>query len=357
MGVGMLIFALSIGGGSDNVKYYVSGNYLDQQGIVLNSGYKKYGTKINLDATYDKLLIGTNINYNYAIYNYQQTEGRFNNNIENVVSGASAASPSFPVTNLDGSYNFDQYKWQYSQAQAVNPVALALLKVDKTYENKLLGNIFAEYEIAKNLKNKISLGVSVSNDERSVFRPSTLPSQITRVTPSIPKGEYIGTQLTNWVAENTLSYNKTFGKHSIQAIAAVSLQKERSQGKDITGTGYANDIVQSINGATSITPVSAYINEWSLLSGLTRAQYSYNGRYLLSAAIRADGSSRFGQNNKYGYFPSASAGWIISDEDFMNALSIFYPDMVSLIMSSGKIGEKAIVRNVVELLWEKAQCF
>ncbi|MBC7914273.1 MAG: TonB-dependent receptor [Pyrinomonadaceae bacterium] len=308
---------VAVSGGAENVKYYVSTNFLDQQGIVLNSGFKKYGGKANIDATFNKFHLGANVNYNYAIYNLQQTEGRFNDASENVVSGALAASPFFSVYNTDGSYNYTQYNWQYTQAQSVNPVALAMLKKDRTAENKFLANVFAEYEIFKGLKNKFSIGASMGNSNRSRFRPTTLPNTLTRVTPSIPVGDYFGTSSTNWVAENTLSYTKAIGLHSIQAIGGFSLQKERSELSNVSGTGYPNDIVQSINGATALTGWGGGINEWSLLSGLSRIQYSYNSRYLFSAAIRADGSSRFGPNRKYGYFPSASAGWIVSEEDFM----------------------------------------
>lgn len=311
---------LSTAGGSENVKYYISGNYLDQQGIVINSGYKKYSGRVNLDANYNRLKLGASINYNFAVYSYLPTEGRFNDANENIISGALAAAPFFPVHNADGSYNFDQYKWQYSQSNGANPVALAMLKKDKTYENKLLSNLYAEYELAKELRYRISFGTDIDNFSRSAYRPSTLPNPTTRTTPSISTGNYANSQLTNWVIENTLSYNKKFGDHSFRAIGGFTAQKERSSSSSVAATGYPNDLVQTLNGATTITSFTAAVNEWSLLSGLGRVQYSFRERYLLSAAIRADGSSRFGPNTKWGYFPSASAGWIVSDESFMKKI-------------------------------------
>jgi TonB-linked SusC/RagA family outer membrane protein len=311
---------ISAAGGSENIKYYISGNYLDQTGIVLNSGYKKYGGRINLDANYNKLKLGASINYNFGVYNFLPTEGRFNDVFENVISGALAASPFFPVYNTDGLYNNDQYKWLYSQANGANPVALAMLKKDKTFENKLLSNLFAEYEIFKNLKYKISFGTDISNYKRDVFRPSTLPDPVSRVTPSNPTANYRMNNITNWTVENMVSYNKIIGKHSIKAIAVFSAQKERQDASNITATGFPNDIVQTLNGATSLTSWSSTINEWSLISGLARVQYSFKNKYLLSAALRTDGSSRFGPKNKWGYFPSASIGWNISDEPFVKNL-------------------------------------
>jgi TonB-linked SusC/RagA family outer membrane protein len=313
----------SISGGSDNVQYYISGNYLNQDGIVINSGYKRYSGRVNLDAHYNHFKVGTSINYSYGIINYLNTEGAFNNGNQNIIEGALVASPFFPVKNPDGTYNFDQYKWQYSQSNGINPVALAMLKTDVTYEKKLLSNVYAEYEIIKDLKFKMSFGTDISDFNRSQFSPSTLPSPLTLTTPSVPTANYITNQITNWVEENTLTYKKHWGDNSLQALVGYTLQRERSNATNISATGFPNDLVKTLNGATTITNFSntTGISEWSLLSSLARLQYSYKEKYLFSAAIRADGSSRFGPNTKYGYFPSASAGWIVSDEDFMKNLT------------------------------------
>ncbi len=331
---------ISVAGGSDNIKYYASGNYLDQKGIVINSGYKKYSGRVNIDAAYQRLKLGASINVNHAVYNYLPTEGRFNDNNENVISGALAAAPFFPVYNNDGTYNFDQYKWQYSQSNAANPVALAMLKKDKTYEMKLLGNVFAEYEMWKDIKFKTSFGANISNFDRSTYRPSTLPSPTTRLTPSIPTGLYINSQTINWVFENTLSYTKKIGFHSIKPMAGFTAQKERSSASSVSATGYPNDLVQTLNGAANISGFTAAINEWSLLSALCRVQYSFKDRYLASAAIRADGSSRFGPNTKWGYFPSASLGWNVSDEEFMKNSKLI--SSLKLRTSFGVTGNFAI---------------
>ncbi|MFD1257970.1 TonB-dependent receptor [Mucilaginibacter terrae] len=307
---------LSVTGGSDNVKYYVSGNFMDQQGVVLESGFKRYGGRVNLDASYGKFKLGTSINYTYQNLQFQPTEGRFSSN-ENIVSGALTASPFFPVYNANGSYNFNQYNWQYGQSQSVNPVALAKLKSDLTAENKMLGNIFAQYNFTPELSNKISFGVDIDNFNRSAFRPSTLPQVSPSLAVSIPTGNYRNTSLVNWVAENTLAFNKQWGQHSIKAIASVSAQRESRSSQNVSATGFPNDLVKTLNAATAISSFSSQTEEWSLLSGLTRVQYNFNDRYLLSAAVRADGSSRFGPSKKYGYFPSVSAGWNIDREKFM----------------------------------------
>ena len=124
--------------------------------------------------------------------------------------------------------------------------------------------------------------------------------------------------MLNWVWENTLSYTTIIKDvHNLSAIAGWTAQKESVNTSLLAGNGYPNDLVHTMNAASAITSWNATAYEWSLLSALARVQYSYKGKYLLSAAARMDGSSRFGKNNRWGMFPSASAGWYISEEDFM----------------------------------------
>jgi TonB-linked SusC/RagA family outer membrane protein len=307
---------LSVTGGSSNVRYYISGNYLDQQGVVIQSGFRRYGARLNLDASYQKLKLGASINYTYERYQFQPSEGRFASD-EFIVPIALTAAPFFPVYNADGSYNYDQYKWRFAGSQTINPVALANLKTDITGDNKLLGNVFAQYDFTDELSNKVSFSANIDNSNRDAFRPSTLPTVSPSSPTSNPLGTYWNSSFVNWMAENTLSYNKRLNDHTIRAIAAVSAQRETRSNAQVQGTGYANDLVKTLNGATAIKSFGGSTEQWALLSGLARVQYSFKDKYLVSAAIRADGSSRFGADSKYGYFPSASLGWNIDQEQFM----------------------------------------
>ncbi|MGK9121064.1 TonB-dependent receptor [Olivibacter jilunii] len=307
---------VSVTGGSPSVRYYVSGNYLNQQGVVIQSGFKRYGGRINLDASYKKLKLGANINYTFEDYQFQRSEGRFATD-EFIVPNALAAAPFFPIYNEDGSYHYGQYDWTYAGSKIVNPVALANLKTDQTGDHKLLGNVFAQYDFTPNITNKLSFGINVDNANRNYYRPSTLPTTNPSSLTSNPVGQYWNSNFVNWMVENTLSYNKQVGNHSISAIAAISAQKETRSRLTVRGTGYANDLIETLNGANAISDYDGNTEQWTLLSALTRVQYSFKNKYLVSAAIRADGSSRFGADSKYGYFPSASLGWNIDREDFM----------------------------------------
>ncbi len=311
---------LSLSGGNKSARYFISCNYMNEEGIVLGSNFEQMGARAKIDANYKKITFGTNLSFNYSVYDIVPTEDRYKS--ETIVASALAMAPIMPVYNPDGSYNFDQWNWQYRQANIVNPVALANEKEDQMKRYRFLGNAYGEYELYKDLKLKTSFGVDFNSYSRSYYRPSTLPTSLERVPPSVPEGTKRDKNLLNWVWENTLSYVKTFNKdHHLSAVAGWSAQKESVNTSLITGNGYPNDLVHTINAASAITNWSAKAYEWSLLSALARAQYSYKGKYMFSAAIRADGSSRFGKNNRWGTFPSVSAGWYVSEEDFMKNLN------------------------------------
>lgn len=304
---------ISASGGSEVARYFVSGNYLDQQGVVIGSDFKKIGSKISIDINYKRLKTGINFLPTYSTYSNIATEGRFRDG--NVVSTALQALPIFPVYNADGSFNYDNNTLGYASANPINPVALATLREDNLKQIQLLGNVYAEYSIFKDLSYRVSLGSTFNNFRRNFFRPSTLPTE-GRSGASVPSGESNTRSIYNWLVENIATYNKSFGDHTLTALAGFTAQKERDESTQLAGN-FPNDLVKTFNSSVTPTIYQSSINEWSLLSYLSRAQYGYKGRYLVSAAVRADGSSRFGPDNKYGYFPSASVGWVVSEEPFM----------------------------------------
>ena len=306
---------LSLSGGNKAARYFISGNYMKEQGIVIGSDFEQMGARGKVDANYKKFTFGTNLSFNYSVYNIVPTEDRYKE--ETIVASALAMSPTMPVYNADGSYNFDQWNWQDKHPQIVNPVALANEKEDQMKRYRFMGNVYGEYELYKNLKLKTSFGVDFNSYSSSYYRPSTLPTSLDRLPPSVPEGSKRDKNMLNWVWENTLSYTTIIKDvHNLSAIAGWTAQKESVNTSLLAGNGYPNDLVHTMNAASAITKWSATAYEWSLLSALARVQYSYKGKYLLSAA-RMDGSSRFGKNNRWGMFPSASAGWYISEEDFM----------------------------------------
>ncbi|MDB9836047.1 TonB-dependent receptor [Flavobacteriaceae bacterium] len=317
---------VSLSGGSDKVRYFVSGNYLNQEGVVISSGFKKYSSRLNLDVTSGKLHAGINITPTYSVTDKVNSDGRYAD--EGIVAIALGMSPIFPVYNPDGSFNFSGNKdngsatWtSLSQTNQVNPVAVAVLSQDELSQFNLLGNVFLEYELIEGLKYKLSLGTDVNSFRRDFYRPAELEKRGT-AGPSNPIGYSRTDQLINWIAENTLNYSKYWDKHFVNALVGYSAQKNQLRSNELNATNFPNDLVETLNAGT-VTDGETRVEEFSLLSYLTRVQYTYDGKYLFTGSIRADGSSRFGAKNKWGYFPSVSFAWKAINESFLEDSNVF----------------------------------
>jgi len=304
---------LSISGGSNNFRYYASGEYMNQEGLVISTGFERYSARFNMDVTSGRLKVGLNINPSFAKHDLANSEGPWWDH--GVIGLALHISPIWPVFNDDGSYNFDGNAWGFAMTDAVNPVALANEVQDDLNHLRLLGNVYGEYNILNNLKYRLSIGVDLNRFDRDYYWPSVVERR-GQSGPRVPIGISRSRATNNWLVENLLTYNITTGQHNIDAIAGFTSQKEDFSNQELFATNFPNDLVTTLN-AGQVTGGGSTLEEWSLLSALGRVQYNFASKYYVSAAIRADGSSRFGENNKWGYFPSASVGWRVSGEDFL----------------------------------------
>jgi TonB-linked SusC/RagA family outer membrane protein len=305
---------VTVSGGSDNVTFLFSGNYFNQDGIVINNNLKRYTARFRADAKYDKFRFGVSMNPSYSDNLVANAEGPWFSPNSGIIAIALGNAPIFPVYNPDGTYADSVNVWGYGQTNQLNPVAVANLTKDKIKNTRLLANTYAEYSLFDGLSYRLSLATDINNYRRDYYRPTNLPTSSV-VGPSVATGFSNTNQFTNWLAENTLNYSKIFGVHKINAVVGYSAQKEIQDRSTQTANNFPTDAVTTLN-AGQIASGSSTLQEWSLLSVLARAQYSYDGKYLLSASVRRDGSSRFGKNNKWGTFPSVSAGWIVSNEKF-----------------------------------------
>lgn len=311
---------VSVTGGTKSALYFVSANYMGDKGIVIGSGFQQMGARAKIDATYNKFAFGANISFNHSEYDLVPTEDRYSK--ETIVSTALGMAPILPVYDENGDYNFKQYIWNHGLPNLINPVALANLRKDNMKRNRMLGTLYAEYEIIKDLKLKSSFGADFNSFRRNVYRPSTLPTSVNQTPPSIPTGESMTKDILNWVWENTLAYNTTFREnHNLSAVVGWTAQAESVDNSNMSATGFPNDLVETLNASTTATKWGTARENWSLLSALARVQYNYKNKYMLSATMRVDGSSRFGPSNRWGTFPSVSGGWYISEEDFMKGSS------------------------------------
>lgn len=308
--------SLSVNGGSNGVDYFISGNYAKENGIVIGTGQETFGGRANINVKYNKVRFGVNTSIAHMLYDIVPTEDRFSK--ETVVASALAAAPIFPVYNEDGSYNFENYNWSHKQQAVLNPVAIANEREDRMKRNKVMGKAYFNWEIIPDLNFKTEFSTTWNSFRREIYRPSILPSSTNKVPPSNPEGTVRTKDNLSWTWENTLSYNKRINNvHNLSAVIGQSLQKETLDASRITGNGYPNDLVHTLNASTVATSWDSSTETWTLASVFARAQYNYDNRYLLSASIRTDGSSRFGPDNRWGYFPSVSAGWYLSEEKFL----------------------------------------
>ncbi|MCE6989776.1 TonB-dependent receptor [Dyadobacter sp. CY323] len=309
---------VSISGGNENTQYLVSANYFDQEGIVINSGFKRYSFRINLDTKLsERLKMGVNLSPTFSKSKIVQAEGQFWNN--GMIASALSLPPTIPVYNADGTYAVTTTPSPYNIGAIENPVSVANRWKNNQTRFRVLGTVFAEYKLAESLTFKTSLGGDYNDSEQSMFYPSTV-SREGVTAPVVPAAEAYFQRNYNWLNENLLTFNKVMdGKHSINALVGFTSQKANLKNASLTATNFPNDLVPTLN-AGQITGGGTGISEWSLLSLLGRVNYSYQNKYLLTATIRRDGSSRFGASKKWGTFPSASVGWNVHEEQFMGSL-------------------------------------
>ncbi|HYH55490.1 MAG TPA: SusC/RagA family TonB-linked outer membrane protein, partial [Anseongella sp.] len=196
------------------------------------------------------------------------------------------------------------------------------------------------YNILDDLQYKVSVNVNTNNGISRAFTPSTAQGGLGGAPPQPATGSYGTNQFLSWLAENTLTYSKTIGgKHNLEAFAGYTVQKTSAENSNINASQFPDDNIDWINAAT-IRIGDAGTSKWSLLSYIARLNYNYESKYLLSLAFRRDGSSKFGPDTKWGNFPSVSAGWVVSDEPFMQSLSGI--NFLKIRASYGEVGNNNI---------------
>ncbi len=333
-------YNLSVSGGNDKWNYFVSTNHSFQEGVVIESDYKKTGLRANVSVNSGKFKIGVNTSSTYTFENRVNASGP--HNTDGIVASALGMSPTWSVYKPDGSYNFDgNGKWRtpidYNHNEILNPVAVAKEIQNEIQNYNVLANVFVEYEMIKDLKLKTSLAANFNNYNNEVFEPSIIEKLKKENYGQLDNNDasLSTTSVYKWTFENTINYNKKVGLHNFEILGGMTAEKSSSRNQKITNFlppsipgSNATQIIMAGNAAIdnedrTIISVNAtsVLEEWSLFSLLARFQYDYDGKYLLSASIRRDGSSRFAPNKKYGNFPSASAGWRISQEEFLKKMS------------------------------------
>lgn len=324
---------LSFSGGSEDVTFYVSGNYFDQKGVVINSGFERFSFLSNIDANItDKLKLGFNTVGSRSSKNgidSQAGSGR-----GGVVSNAFRFNPDLGVFDSDGIVT------SKTVGDIVdNPFAIATQSIDETVNDRYRANFYANYEIIEGLSFKTTFGFGVLNSTRGTFKPSTL------VRSAGAEGGIAGIanrKSSNILSENYLTYKKDIGKGKLTLLGGYSFQKTKTELSSAGAQGFVTNSVsyRNLGQGTTLLPPASSLTETEIVSMFGRLNYDYNDKYLITFTARRDGSSNFSKNEKYAFFPSGALGWKVSSEDFLKDNSTI--SNLKLRLSYGVTGNPSI---------------
>ncbi|SDM46575.1 iron complex outermembrane recepter protein [Catalinimonas alkaloidigena] len=325
----------SVGGASDKFSYYASAGYQDQGGILKNSNLKRYSGKLNIN---QKALNGKlRIDYNLTASHTENLRP----NIGSTISDMLSLNPTVPpYTNGEPTLLI---------TNALNPLKRYQIYSDEALNNRILATISPSVELVKGLVYKLNMGVDYSATNRDQqYKP--YPSVISE--SNIADGSLVSllSTNTNQLVENTLTYTWQQEVHNLTLLAGHSYQTFLDENREFSYRGFANNNIEpkyQDQNSTTVYPttVTAAAVKNELQSFFGRVNYSYANRYLFTATLRADGSSKFGANNKYGYFPSVALGWNLSNEDFVNK-SVF--NNLKVRASWGQTGNQEIPSKITK---------
>jgi TonB-linked SusC/RagA family outer membrane protein len=305
-------YDLNISGGTEKTTYYIGGQYLDQTGILKGNNFTRASGRLNLNTKlYKGVDVGMNLNFTHSLNKRIDNDNSFGTPLQIV-----ALSPITPIIDprsglLSGSLpgaasNYPVY---------YNP----LLNVDNSYFHtniyRTLGNIYANWQIVKNLSFRSEFGVDQTNQNEDTYS-----GRLTFRNTSQPNGfgENTNTTVIHYTINNYFTYKNTFGTdHTLDATLGTSYEYSNTKGNDIQGQQFPSDAYKQIIDAAVKSGGYSKQQEYTFVSYFARANYAFKSRYLLSLSGRTDASSRFSSNNRYGFFPAASAGWVLSEEDFL----------------------------------------
>lgn len=316
--------SLSLRGGTEHTRYAISGSIMDQQGTIINSGFRRYQGRFVIDQTVNKRLkVGLNMNYAATKkFGTVVAESQTSPTASLMYSAWGFRPISGDIDSYDNLME-ELYDPDLSPTAdyRINPVKAAQNEYKPTFNNTMTLNSYAEYKISNNLSLRVTGGLTKSDILQEIFNNSSSrlgnPNNNNKVNGSITN-----TEITNLLNENTLTYNARLKKgHSLKVLAGFTMQDVRSYSNGFTAIQIPNESLGMIGlaeGEVTTSPVSDLRS--GLLSYLGRVDYNYKSKYLVTVSFRSDGSSRFPSDNRWGYFPSGAFAWRFTDESFMKGL-------------------------------------
>ncbi|HLP37685.1 TonB-dependent receptor [Lacibacter sp.] len=326
---------LTFSGGKDNTKFFASLGYFHQEGVVRKSGSQRYTARVNIEnSVAKKYAFGFNLATSYIHDDYNSVGLGVNENGSALYS-AIYYDPSYPVYNTDGTYNRS-----FFMSTMDHPLALLNGQYANSDNFRTFGNVYGEYFFIPSLSLKLRIGGDINISQRNTWvDPTTIQGLPLGGVGTIDVGN-----ANYYMGEATLNYKKDFGKHhSVTALAGATFDRYGSNSFGGTGAGYLlPDLTYNAlgSGADSLERVGSGRASNKIVSLLARAIYSYKNKYLLTASIRSDGSARFGEENRFAYFPSVAAAWKLHEEAFFQKMKNL--DELKLRASYGAVGNQNI---------------
>jgi TonB-linked SusC/RagA family outer membrane protein len=326
--------SLSFSGGNQGLRYLISGNFAAQDGIEIGSDFRRHGVRLNLDGTVsDRFRLGTSLSFARVTRNAPRVENGSLGNSANGIQAAMQFAPFAPPKDANGNW----IKTSPTTEPVPNPIANALELTDLNTTTRLLGSVSGEYDITPDLRVKSTLGGNFQFNKIHFFAPRTV------LDGGVGGAGWIfSEEIRNLTSENTLTYRRALGPGNVDLLGGVSVQT--FYGENIRGDGaiFPTDETNVFNlgSGSQLLPAGSGVGESAILSYLARVNYNIDGKYLVTLTGRYDGSSRFGANNKWAFFPSAAVAWRITDERFLQGQSLFSD--LKLRLSYGQVGNQAV---------------
>ena len=326
-------YNLTLSTGTEKVKSLINGSYNKQEGVMINGGAERFTARANnIFHVSKRITAGLNL-----ATMYKKTDNiDFTPAYWSMVSSAFIMDPTLEYKNPDGSLPvgfsspgmFPNPNWYRVYTERENP----------SKRTEILINAFAEYEFIDGLSYKFKADVNMENYQNRYWSPSTAQGAMFSSPPNPATGSYSLSNTLNWQVENLLHYNKTFlASHNLDVLLGYTAQRVRYESSSISGSDFPDDDIAWVSAAPSGSRLgSVGLSEYSVLSALGRLNYNYQSKYLISFTFRRDGCSRFGNDSKWGVFPSVSVGWVASEEDFMKKMEAV--SFLKFRASYGKVG-------------------
>lgn len=322
---------LSVTGGTDKTQYAFSMGYMGQDGILLASDFGRYTGRMNIDSEFNKYVkVGASLSYsrtNESIIN--------NDGINGVVMQAALMSPSVPVYDFDGNYAGPE---TVNGSSIYNPVALTKDQENKLLRERIMGNIYGQITFNKYVNFRTEFGIDGSNNVNKGFKPSYEYGKLQNTDIMIMQREE---HSLYWIWKNFATYNQSFGKHTVNFMAGTETSKSSWEGTTLQKNQLSSNDIHVIGPDGVFTSNTGWKDGATMVSVFGRANYNYGDRYLLTATLRADGSSKFGANKRWGYFPSFAAAWRVTGEQFMENTKEWLSNL-KLRLGYGQVGNANI---------------